>query len=93
MTFTINGAIVAQGKNKQGDVTTAYDCGDTIAVATVSVMQPDGMCVRVFPKFDEDGKPNRALDFEFFGDPKKPKKLLDAVAAGELFVNTNIKHK
>lgn len=93
MTFTINGAIVAQGKNKHGDVTTAYDCGDTIAVATVLAIQPDGMCVRVFPKFDEDGKPDRSLDFEFFGDPKRPKKLLDAVAAGELFISTNIKHK
>jgi len=93
MTFTINGAIVAQGSNKHGDVTTAYDCGDTIVVATVSAMIPEGMNIRVFPKFDDDGTPDRALDFEFFGNPKKPKKLLDAVSAGELFVDTNIKHK
>lgn len=93
MTFTINGAIVAQGSNKHGDVTTAYDCGNTIVVATVLGMQPDGMCVRVFPKFDDDGAPDRALDFEFFGNPKKPKKLLDAVSAGELFLSTDIKHK
>ena len=93
MTFTIKGAIVAQGSNKHGDETTAYDCVDTIVVSTSTAMLPDGMNIRVFPKFNDDGMPNIGLDFEFFGNPKKPKKLLDAVAAGELFVDTNIKHK